>query len=567
MTLHGFNTPDLMRLRPCTASIRPTLCVYDPVRRTKQGHSSFFPVTSFFSSPIMSTDSDSEDAVPQRTHTRTKPRGRDVSPDDGTPLPPRRSKPSEKVATINKENLAVIQDELAKAKKKINRQAKQLQKNKTGIAYMDDGPESEERQSEPENVVSFASAIRPLGQLDVPDQRPQAPLRKTSKKLRPAPARTFLRLPEPTEEHRAMNAQEEDRDESSNTGSIPDSPTSPLPRAFSPLPRASSPLPRASSPLPHASSPPPRASFPRSSSPPPPRSSSPLHSSSPTARSTSTKRARPACSPPPPAKRAAIELPRKEAEFAEGFTLVPGARPKASDYAPIPHALILRACADYAARIVAIYAFPEVKVQLQWAKERLQVVGSRFRGTIRARGSQIRGKIIEAYRALFATQYGFERSTSKKIISANEAKATRLLKKAAFHYRDPAARKDYGGHKIIAAALFPMWPSIFLRLNFCINEWATGSFIQSKFLEKDVGERYCVHLVDTEKWSNTNEEVVKNIRHKWYRKASQTLMTAPVLLTTNMDEADEEALRDELAGRTGNTDTESEDEDAAMVAA
>ncbi|KAF7349948.1 hypothetical protein MVEN_01295700 [Mycena venus] len=69
------------------------------------------------------------------------------------------------------------------------------------------------------------------------------------------------------------------------------------------------------------------------------------------------------------------------------------------------------------------------------------------------------------------------------------------------------------------------------------------------------------------KWSNTNEEVVKNIRHKWYRKASQTLTTAPVLLTTNMDEADEEALRDELAGRTGNTDTESEDEDMAMVAA
>ncbi|KAF7349826.1 hypothetical protein MVEN_01283100 [Mycena venus] len=477
------------------------------------------------------------------------------------PLPPRRSKPSEKVATINKENLAIIQDELAKAKKKINRQAKQLQKNKTGIAHMDDGPESEERQSEPENIVSFVSAIRPLGQLDVPDQRPQAPLRKTSKKLRPAPARTFLRLPEPTEEHRAMDAQE-DRDERSNTGSRPDSPTSPLPRASSPLPRASSP--------------PPRASSPRCSSPPP-HSSSPLRSSSPTARSTSTKRARPACSPPPPAKRTATELPRKEAEFSEGFTLVPGARPKASDYAPIPHALILRACADYAARIVAIYAFPEVKIQLQWAKESFRLSGrvsgeryiytDRIGKIIRARGSQIRGKIIEAYRALFATQYGFERSTSKKIISANEAKATRLLKKAGFHYRDPAARKDYGEHKIIAAALFPHVALDISALEFCVNEWATGSFIQSKFLEKDVGKRYCVHLVDTEKWSNTNEEVVKNIRHKWYRKASQTLTTAPVLLTTNMDEADEEALRDELAGRTGNTDTESEDEDVAMVAA
>jgi len=284
----------------------------------------------------------------------------------------------------------------------------------------------------------------------------------------------------------------------------------------------------------------------------------------------------------------------------EGFTSVPGVKPKASDYTPIPHALILRACSDYSAHIVAIHAFPPVKLQVQWAKECFRSAGrasgeryiftDRIGKIITARGSQIRGKIIEAYRALFAAHYGFQRSTTKKIILANMAKAAKLLKKAAFHYKDTAARKDYGENKIILAVrqltvfrhrdsvgvLFSSHfdpisiPHVVLdisALEFCVNEWVTGTFIQAKFYEKDVVERYRVHLIDTEKWSNANQEVVKNIRRKWYRKASETLTSAPAVLVTNMDEADEDVLRDELADRTGNTESEFEEEDAVMTAA
>ncbi|KAJ7854825.1 hypothetical protein B0H14DRAFT_3449381 [Mycena olivaceomarginata] len=73
-------------------------------------------------------------------------------------------------------------------------------------------------------------------------------------------------------------------------------------------------------------------------------------------------------------------------------------------------------------------------------------------------------------------------------------------------------------------------------LEFCVDEWATGSFIQAWFFEKHVFKRYAVHLVDTEKWSNANEDIVQNIRLKWYHKASQTLTSEPVLLDSNMDE-------------------------------
>jgi hypothetical protein len=58
-----------------------------------------------------------------------------------------------------------------------------------------------------------------------------------------------------------------------------------------------------------------------------------------------------------------------EAAFREGFVPATGVKPKASDYAPIPRALIIHACADYSARILAKNGFPDVQVQARWAAE------------------------------------------------------------------------------------------------------------------------------------------------------------------------------------------------------
>jgi hypothetical protein len=54
---------------------------------------------------------------------------------------------------------------------------------------------------------------------------------------------------------------------------------------------------------------------------------------------------------------------------------------------------------------------------------------------ITVRGSQIRGKQVEAAHTLLPTKYGFVRGTSKNVIEANKTKAAQLLKKAAFHFK------------------------------------------------------------------------------------------------------------------------------------
>ncbi|KAJ7184004.1 hypothetical protein B0H12DRAFT_1311726, partial [Mycena haematopus] len=335
----------------------------------------------------------------------------------------------------------------------------------------------------------------------------------------------------------------------------------------------------------------PRGSSPPRSSSLPPRSSSP---STPTAPGSGGRYKRPhsPTAPLPPSKRSK-PVPRT-AEFRQGFTQVAGVKPAAGDYTDVPHALILRACADYSACIIAREAYPDVPLQASWGDETFKAAGrvakerylitARISKIIRARGSQKRGKMVEAYRALCASHFGFQRSTATKHIEANRQKAAALLEGAAFHYKvsvntsfsfdvahesskDPKTRTGYGGNKIITAArqattfkardssgvLFPSYfdpypvPAIafdLTTLEFVIREWSSGSFIQGKFTEKEVGKRYRVHLADTETWSKLDEAVVKKIRHNWYRRAS---------------------IAGRACGRTGDTDSEAEMEIDAEV--
>jgi hypothetical protein len=168
-------------------------------------------------------------------------------------------------------------------------------------------------------------------------------LRKTNKNETPkTAARSFLRLPEPTADQGVLDAQV----------SPPPSPTKDVDDSTAPGGDAP----------PHTSSP------------------SPVQrGDAPAADATSRKRPHPAGSLPPTAKR--VKSVALDALFTQGFTAVKGVKPKASDYAPIPHALLIRACADYSARIVAVDAFPEVGVQMKWAQET-------FRAACRAAGNR-----------------------------------------------------------------------------------------------------------------------------------------------------------------------------------
>ncbi|KAJ7247118.1 hypothetical protein B0H12DRAFT_1324928 [Mycena haematopus] len=490
--------------------------------------------------------SSDDDGGPRAQATKRINRGRDVSPVK-TP-PPRSRKASTKQATTDKENLDAMKAKIALLEKRIS--TKTAAKKKKTLKAQDQGPlhgrddddvESEEPMSgrddgqDSDVSASFPSmvAIKPLGEVPLPSQIAKpVKLRRTKRSTEPkTAAHAFIQLPEGSTEERRRDA-------------LLLSPTAQFIALRSHCSRIRWTVQTTA--VSYGTTPPPKRSKP---------------------------------------------VPRI-AEFRQGFTQVAGVKPAAGDYTDVPHALILRACADYSARIIAREAYPDIPLQASWgdetfkaasrvAKERY-LITARISKIIRARGSQKRGKMVEAYRALCASHFGFQRSTATKHIEANRQKAAALLEGAAFHYKDPKTRTGYGGNKIITAArqattfkardssgvLFPSYfdpypvPAIafdLTTLEFVIREWSSGSFVQGKFTEKEVGKRYRVHLADTETWSKLDEAVVKKIRHNWYRRASETFLTEPASqVSTNIDDAAIAALRAELAGRTGDTDSEAE---------
>ncbi|KAJ7934112.1 hypothetical protein B0H13DRAFT_2497674 [Mycena leptocephala] len=183
-----------------------------------------------------------------------------------------------------------------------------------------------------------------------------------------------------------------------------------------------------------------------------------------------------------------------------------------------------------------------------------------------ARGSQIRGKTIEAFRSLFASHYGFERSVFAKTIAAN---------------KDTTKCSGYAENKIISSvrqltifrqrdsvgAVLPSYfnpiPLALIALEITALEFCTAECRPEPFQFKPlITPLSAVHpsssrtqpttrVADVERWNDYNTTVVENLRRTWYRRASQTL-TSPIRLTasTNIDQEQEDALRDELAGRT-----------------
>ncbi|KAJ6573353.1 hypothetical protein B0H10DRAFT_2237109 [Mycena sp. CBHHK59/15] len=366
----------------------------------------------------------------------------------------------------DKENMESAEQQLAKLQKQVARmkkQAKQREKAAKGAAPLDDDELESEERSDNEGVVSFASAITPLWRLPPPPPRPTTILRKTKQGDKPAAAkisaRAFLRLAESTEQDRNLDEEEprpendpskdldigmdvDSDDQRSRARSLERRPSVSADQAHS-CHRSGSRSGRRSSPV--------RPASPHSHS-----DGRTPRGRSPALDVTSHKRSRPTPnSPPPPAKRSKAP----EAKFREGFLLT-NAKAKASDYKDVVRAVLLRAMADYTAHILAIDAFPDVGLQMKWAKEcwkaSCRVSGERYALSermaklITKRGSQIRGKTLEAFRSLFASHYGFVRSSGSAAIKSNKALSDKLLADAAFHYKDIDQRKGYASNRILS---------------------------------------------------------------------------------------------------------------------
>ncbi|KAJ7790485.1 hypothetical protein B0H14DRAFT_210673 [Mycena olivaceomarginata] len=488
---------------------------------------------------------------------------------------PSQRQPSDKQGQNEKENLVVAQAKYAKLQKEVEKMKRQMSKQSKAnggapAPPTDDELESEEKEDSDREAISFQSSIRPLNPLPAEPPRPTAVLRKVKKNAGPpkTSSRAFLAIPEPTNEGQTSPSPSDDILDRSTSPSGHDD-------LFDPL----------------IDSPDPRRCAGRDDHGHNDASSSPARGrSTPAAASSAGSRKHPrqsSPSPPPPPKRK-----RKEPQFAEGYVYTAGTKPKASDYEPVVNALLIRAMAEYCMFIVTINAFPDVALQLVWAREcfrnACRVASEHFTITdrmiklITKRGSWIRSQIITACRTLFAPHYQFNRtSASSAVIEANRELSDKLSKGAVYHYKDVDASTGYAensilGHirkeslfkkktslGIIFASHFDPYPAPTLAIEFsalqhCNSEWSTGKFVMAEFTEKEVSKNYATHLKDIQRWADINKGVVDNIRRKWYKRASQGLVADASEGATHISQTWEEALRAELAGRTGETDSESE---------
>ncbi|KAJ7225072.1 hypothetical protein B0H12DRAFT_1149635 [Mycena haematopus] len=202
---------------------------------------------------------------------------------------------------------------------------------------------------------------------------------------------------------------------------------------------------------------------------------------------------------------------------------------------------------------------------------------------ITKRGSHIRSQIVCGARVLFAPHYNFNRTSgTPAVIRKNRQLSEKLVTKSAFHHKDiNITDEGFGGNKILTdlrlATVFenkhalgvvfasrftpyplPMLALEFTALEFCANEYSTGKFVAAQFYEKDVLKIYTKHMNAINTWNNLNLEVTANIRCKWFLRGTRALGLGTSSDDQGMDAKQEEALRNELEGRTGETDSEPE---------
>nr|GAT60584.1 predicted protein [Mycena chlorophos] len=474
--------------------------------------------------------------------------------------------------TPDKENMEKLLHDNEKLKKQLRKAQKANTEEGNDQDGENDGFESEEPMTDTERPIGASGRIRPLEPLPLPANKPRK-LRKVGSggpKQKQVKVSSLLNVPEPTAEEAALDSQTTPPS-SPQRPSGPDTPLDDTMHVETDHPATSSPA---------------RAAADR-------------------------RKKRPATSEPeaPPAKRHDdARLP----EFREGYVSA-GGKPKARDYAPADAAVIVRVCLSYAVALLREDAMPATDVQTAMVakawREGCRVGRVRMKMTERvskiilARGSQVRGKIVEAFRTLVATDFGLERSTNRKVIASNKAIVESLTREGdvTFHFQvciyllseqiliifeDPSAEIGYGEHKSIAAVRkltvfrdkkayaarfpsafnpipIPLMALEFTALEHCLKEWQTGSHVPAKFAEKDVRSSYRTHLADITRWTELDAEKTLKLRQKWYKRASATLGSTASSSTpaTNLSDARLDKLRAQLESRTGDTDSEPEGSD------
>ncbi|KAF8814137.1 hypothetical protein BYT27DRAFT_7266802 [Phlegmacium glaucopus] len=263
-----------------------------------------------------------------------------------------------------------------------------------------------------------------------------------------------------------------------------------------------------------------------------------------------------------------------------------GGRPKSSDYSDVVEALLLCSMHEYEALISATDAFPSGALQTDWVRscwkntanatnEHFEI-SDRMGRLIKKRGSRTRGDTLMHVRSLIVTTYKFNRKSTPRGVAKNVLRSAELLMDGAYHYKDTVLHTGYAQHHIISEIIHLAFFShstsvgvvyprlfdpislstlalIFTLIEHCLKEWSTGRHVWANITEKDLKAAYCVHKVDLLAWQNVN---VPKLYTRACRNAGVPEDLEPV---TRIVGDVEEQLRDELEGRTGETDSEMSD--------
>ncbi|KAF8950927.1 hypothetical protein BDZ97DRAFT_1933152 [Flammula alnicola] len=291
---------------------------------------------------------------------------------------------------------------------------------------------------------------------------------------------------------------------------------------------------------------------------------------------------------PEPASQKTVATPA----FRSGADVNPK-KLKASDFEEVVRALILRAASEYESLVSTSDALPDTAKRFKWtrqswknaclAAEESYKITDGISSILQRRGSRIRGHALDQIRPLMVNVFGFKRGTDAKTVAWNRDLYTKLKTKAAFHYKNPETFSGYAQGKIISEILHAIWfedtnsqgvtfknlfnpipletlALIFTILDFCLDEWSDGTRVKAKLWGKDIKDRHEIFRKDLAEWEALNVEVVTAIRRKLYTRSSRNagVATQNVTKPTLSAEAKERA-REELAGRTGETDSEMED--------
>ncbi|EMD31713.1 hypothetical protein CERSUDRAFT_100178 [Gelatoporia subvermispora B] len=275
---------------------------------------------------------------------------------------------------------------------------------------------------------------------------------------------------------------------------------------------------------------------------------------------------------------------------------LPSGDPKASDYEPTVSRLILSTIRIWEVCLFTINAFPDQDQQLEWAREcwesACRTAGKdyelvdRILGLVRERGANARGGLRDLAHALMK-DFGFNKQLSAETKIQNSSRHHQLLGgsddpgEAIFYFKDIEQKKGYWQNDAVMNLLqqgffskkaassgmvhqLTFWPLplpllaiVIATLHVCIKEWAEGYHQSIMFTEGNVKPLYEHYLAALEDYNTINSAVVTKLRTKMYDTLRHRAGMAAVVSTKGLSQEFRRRAQEELAGRTGDTDSDS----------